>query len=138
MLAADVRSLDDASRAVAAALAAWDGLSAAKQAAAQAQAQYNAVAAALADLQEQPLPTRNLAAYTPAAVQAELLQIDMEAASLQSRLDQNRGALAALGDPAALAARQEQLAARIRMLEQQYTAAELAQNAVENAASELQ
>ena len=138
MLAADVRSLDDASRAVAAALAAWDGLSAAKQAAAQAQAQYNAVAAALADLQEQPLPTRNLAAYTPAAVQAELIQIDMEAASLQSRLDQNRGALAALGDPAALAARQEQLAARIRMLEQQYTAAELAQNAVENAATELQ
>ena len=138
MLAPDVQTLDDAARAVAAALAAWSGLDAAGGSAAQAQAQYDAVSAALADVQEQPLPTRDLSAYTPTSVRAELLRTEMEGASIQSRLDQNRGALAALGDPAALAAEQEQLTARIRTLEQQYVAAEFAENAVQTAAAELQ
>lgn len=95
-------------------------------------------AAALADVQEQPLPTRDLSAYTPASVRAELLRTEMEGASIQSRLDQNRGALAALGDPAALAAEQEQLTARIRALEEQYTAVELAEAAIQDAAAEMQ
>ena len=90
MLASDVQTLDDAARAVAAALAAWSGLDAAGGSAAQAQAQYDAVSAALADVQEQPLPTRDLSAYTPASVRAELLRTEMEGASIQSRLDQNR------------------------------------------------
>lgn len=134
MLAPDVQTLDDAARAVAAALAAWSGLDAAGGSAAQAQAQYDAISAALADVQEQPLPTRDLSAYTPASVRAELLRTEMEGASIQSRLDQNRGALAALGDPAALAAEQEQLTARIRALEEQYTAVELAEAAIQDAA----
>ena len=54
MLAPDVQTLDDAARAVAAALAAWSGLDAAGGSAAQAQAQYDAVSAALADVQEPP------------------------------------------------------------------------------------
>ena len=120
------------------ALAAWSGLDAAGGSAAQAQAQYDAVSAALADVQEQPLPTRDLSAYTPASVRAELLRTEMEGASIQSRLDQNRGALAALGDPAALAAEQEQLTARIRALEEQYTAVELAEAAIQDAAAEMQ
>lgn len=138
MLAPDVQTLDDAARAVAAALAAWSGLDAAGGSAAQAQAQYDAVSAALADVQEQPLPTRDLSAYTPASVRAELLRTEMEGASIQSRLDQNRGALAALGDPAALAAEQEQLTACIRALEEQYTAVELAEAAIQDAAAEMQ
>ena len=138
MLAPDVQTLDDAARAVAAALAAWSGLDAAGVSAAHAQAQFDAISAALSDIREQPLPTRDLSAYTPASVQVELMRIDMESASVQSRLDQNRGALAALGDPAALAAEQEQLTARIRTLEQQYVAAEFAENAVQTAAAELQ
>ena len=139
----EARNVDDALlcadvRAVAAALAAWSGLDAAGGSAAQAQAQYDAVSAALADVQEQPLPTRDLSAYTPASVRAELLRTEMEGASIQSRLDQNRGALAALGDPAALAAEQEQLTARIRALEEQYTAVELAEAAIQDAAAEMQ
>ena len=138
MLAADVQTLADASRAVAAALDSWNSLLAAQSAAVHAQTQYDAVSAALADVQDRPLPTRDLSAYTPASVRADLLRTEVEAASIQSQLDQNRGALASLGDPAALAARQEQLAARIHTLEQQYAAAELAENAVQTAASELQ
>lgn len=138
MLAANVQTLDDASRAVAAALAAWSGLDAADVSAAQAQAQFDAISAALADVQEQPLPTRDLSAYTPASVRAELLRTEMEAASVQSRLDQNRGALAALGDPAALAAEREQLTGRIRALEEQYAAVELAEAAIQDAAAEMQ
>ena len=138
MLAPDVQTLDDAARAVAAALAAWSGLDAAGVSAAHAQAQYDAISAALSDIREQPLPTRDISAYTPVSVQAELMRIDMESASVQSRLDQNRGALAALGDPAALAAEQEQLTARIRTLEEQYTAVELAEAAIQDAAAEMQ
>ena len=138
MFVADVRSLDDAARAVAAALAAWDTLSAAQSSAAHAQAQFDAISAALSGIREHPLPTRDLSAYTPASVRADLLRTEIEAASIQSQLDQNRGALASLGDPAALAARQEQLAARIRTLEQQYAAAESAEHAVQTAAEELQ
>ena len=34
------------------------------------------------DIREQPLPTRDISAYTPVSVQAELMRIDMESASL--------------------------------------------------------
>ena len=141
MLAPDVQTLDDAARAVAAALAAWSGLDAAGGSAAQAQAQYDAVSAALADVQEQPLPTRDLSAYTPTSVRAELLRTEMEGASIQSRLDQNRGQMVALFGPNGAGKStliRAILAARIRALEEQYTAVELAEAAIQDAAAEMQ
>ena len=138
MLAADVQSLAAAGRAVAAALAAWDTLSAAQAAAAQAQAQYDAVSAALSDIRELPLPSRDLSAYTAASVRDRLHSTELEINSIQSQLDQSLGRVAALGDPAALAAEQQQLAAQCRKLEAQFAATEAAEQALSAAAEELQ
>ncbi len=138
MLRPDVQSLDDAARAAAEALAAWDGLAAAQTAAAQTKMQYDAVCAALDGVEEQPLPARDLSGWTPVSVRAELTHTEMELASVQSRIDQTQGSRAALGDPAALAAEQEALTARIRELEMQYDAAGLAEAALQEAAAEMQ
>ena len=139
MLAPDVQTLDDAARAVAAALAAWSGSGCGGRL-------RRARAGAVRRRQRRPgrraassrCPRATSPRTRPLSVRAELLRTEMEGASVQSRLDQNRGALAALGDPAALAAEQEQLTARIRALEEQYTAVELAEAAIQDAAAEMQ
>ena len=138
MLRPDVTELDGAAQAVAEAQACWDGLDAARQEAAQAKLRYDTVCAALEGVEELPAPERDLSGWTQSAVQAELLRTEMEQNSLRTRLDLGRGRVASLGDPAALAAEREALTGRIAELEQTYAALELAEQALQDAAAELQ
>ena len=138
MLRPDVRTLDGAAQAVADALAAWDGLEDAKQRAGQANAQYAAVSAALAGVEDRPLPVRDLSGYSSASVHAALTRNEQERTSVQSQLDQLRGSRSALGDPAALAAQREGLCDRLSALQAQYAAVTLAEEALQSAAAEVQ
>lgn len=138
MLRPGVTDMDGAAQAVAAALAEWDGLDAARQEAARAKLRYDTVCAALAGVEERPAPACDLHGWTMPGVQAELTRTELELSSLRSRLDLSRGRLEALGDPAMLAAEQETIGGRIAELEQTYAALELAEQALQDAAAELQ
>lgn len=107
----------------------------------QARAKYEAVQAAvgpLPEFPEQPLPELPDGAPDPAQAAARLEAADRELRELRSRLDLRRGRMEAAGDPAALAARKEQLTLRVDRLQREYDALGLALDALEQANAELQ
>lgn len=114
---------------------------AAQEAGRQAQAlraRYDAVSAALGDLTEAPRTTRDLSGFDARQVSMELLQMNTSLSSIRSQLDLSRGKAEALGDPARLQARCEELREQIRALEQRQAALELAMETLEQANDELQ
>lgn len=127
-----------AHRAVAAALAALDAVEKARQEENAAKSRYEAVCAALSGVKPVQAPEMDLTGYELGSVSNELLRLNSSLADVRSQLDQSRGRVAALGDPAELEARREALTARAEALTKRYDALELALGALENANSELQ
>ena len=132
MFAPQADSTAAAQRAVQSAL---ERHAAAQEAGRQAQAlraRYDAVSAALGDLTEAPRTTRDLSGFDARQVSMELLQMNTSLSSIRSQLDLSRGKAEALGDPARLQARCEELREQIR------AALELAMETLEQANDELQ
>ena len=127
-----------AHRAVAAALAALDAVEKARQEENAAKSRYEAVRAALSGVKPVQAPEMDLTGYELGSVSNELLRLNSSLADVRSQLDQSRGRVAALGDPAELEAKREALTARAEALTKRYDALELALGALENANSELQ
>ena len=127
-----------AHRAIAAALAALDAVEKARQEENAAKSRYEAVCAALSGVRPVQAPEMDLTGYELGSVSNELLRLNSSLADVRSQLDQSRGRVAALGDPAELEAKREALTARAEALTKRYDALELALGALENANSELQ
>lgn len=127
-----------AHRAIAAALAALDAVEKARQEENAAKSRYEAVCAALSGVKPVQAPEMDLTGYELGSVSNELLRLNSSLADVRSQLDQSRGRMAALGDPAELEAKREALTARAEALTKRYDALELALGALENANSELQ
>lgn len=127
-----------AHRAIAAALAALDAVEKARQEENAAKSRYEAVCAALSGVRPVQAPEMDLTGYELGSVSNELLRLNSSLADVRSQLDQSRGRVAALGDPAELEAKREALTARVEALTKRYDALELALGALENANSELQ
>ena len=127
-----------AHRAIAAALALLDALEKARQEENAAKSRYEAVCAALSGVKPVQAPEMDLTGYELGSVSNELLRLNSSLADVRSQLDQSRGRVAALGDPAELEAKREALTARAEALTKRYDALELALGALENANSELQ
>ena len=127
-----------AHRAIAAALALLDALEKARQEENAAKSRYEAVCAALSGVRPVQAPEMDLTGYELGSVSNELLRLNSSLADVRSQLDQSRGRVAALGDPAELEAKREALTARAEALTKRYDALELALGALENANSELQ
>ena len=127
-----------AHRAIAAALAALDAVEKARQEENAAKSRYEAVCAALSGVRPVQAPEMDLTGYELGSVSNELLRLNSSLADVRSQLDQSRGRVAALGDPAELEAKREALTARAEALTKRYDALELALGALENANGELQ
>ena len=127
-----------AHRAIAAALAALDAVEKARQEENAAKSRYEAVCAALSGVRPVQAPEMDLTGYELGSVSNELLRLNSSLADVRSQLDQSRGRVAALGDPAELEAKREALTARAEALTKRYDALELALGVLENANSELQ
>ena len=127
-----------AHRAIAAALAALDAVEKARQEENAAKSRYEAVCAALSGVRPVQAPEMDLTGYELGSVSNELLRLNSSLADVRSQLDQSRGRVAALGDPAELEAKREALTAHAEALTKRYDALELALGALENANSELQ
>ena len=127
-----------AHRAIAAALALLGALEKARQEENAAKSRYEAVCAALSGVKPVQAPEMDLTGYELGSVSNELLRLNSSLADVRSQLDQSRGRVAALGDPAELEAKREALTARAEALTKRYDALELALGALENANSELQ
>lgn len=130
--------MEAAPRAIAAALALLDALEKARQEENAAKSRYEAVCAALSGVRPVQAPEMDLTGYELGSVSNELLRLNSSLADVRSQLDQSRGRVAALGDPAELEAKREALTARAEALTKRYDALELALGALENANSELQ
>lgn len=130
--------MEAAHRAIAAALALLDALEKARQEENAAKSRYEAVCAALSGVRPVQAPEMDLTGYELGSVSNELLRLNSSLADVRSQLDQSRGRVAALGDPAELEAKREALTARAEALTKRYDALELALGALENANSELQ
>ena len=127
-----------AHRAIATALAALDAVEKARQEENAAKSRYEAVCAALSGVKPVQAPEMDLTGYELGSVSNELLRLNSSLADVRSQLDQSRGRVAALGDPAGLEAKREALTARAEALTKRYDALELALGVLENANSELQ
>ena len=127
-----------AHRAIFSALSALDALEKARQEENAARSRYEAVCAALSGVRPVQMPEMDLTGYELGSVSNELLRLNSSLADVRSQLDQSRGRVAALGDPAELEAKREALTARAEALTRRYDALELALGALESANSELQ
>lgn len=138
MLMPDAQTPQAAKQAVGAALERLDAAERARSEEDSARRGYEAVCAALGDLRQAPAPEMDLTGYELRTVSGELLRLNSTLAELRSARDQNRGRVAALGDPAELEARREALAAQAEKLSRRYEALEEALEALETANAELQ
>ena len=137
MFARDTKTLSDAETAAHEALAAYDALRASQRACEAAREHYAAVCAAIGDAQTRPVPAGDFSGLTPEIVSRAIARNAREQADVSSELDLARGRVQALGDEAALHAREELLLARISEIEERRAALELASDALRAANDEL-
>lgn len=138
MLTMEEETVEAATRAVGMALEKLDALERARSEENTARSRFEAISTALGEVKTPDAPTMDLTGYELRSVSNELLRLNTTLAELRSELDQSRGRVEALGDPAELEARREALSARAQRLSQRYDALELAISALENANAELQ
>lgn len=138
MLMPENETLEAAQKAVCEALAKLDAVEQARQEFETAKARYETVSTALGDVKPMSVPDVDLTGHTMPEVSSELLRLNSSLASARSELERNRGRVSALGDPAELEARHEELTAQAEKLSQRYAALETALEALTEANAELQ
>lgn len=138
MFAPEAQSADAARAAVAQALEKINAVQIAQRQADAAQAQFDAVCAALGDVSHAAMPTVDLTGLDEAQTKRELADVQARLGAVQSQLDLGRGRVDALGDSAELMAKKEALEKRIAIGQAQFDALALAEKTLQEANAQLQ
>ena len=106
---AEAGTVPDAQSAISSALAAYRAWHTAQQAAQQAKTRYDALAQALGDIPDLPVPARDVSGLTNEQAETALARTQALAAAVQSQLDQSRGRLEQFGSEVELSAKKQGL-----------------------------
>lgn len=132
--AANIYTIDDAQKAIADAMAAHQTAKAAESALRNAIATREAIKAAVGDCSVPQAPTEDFSdRYSLPQVTRAISLAEQELHSIETALAQHQGLVQSLGDPAALEAEKQQLAAHKANLEQRNAALTLAMEALSQA-----
>ena len=108
-----------------------------QQAAQQAKTRYDALAQALGDIPDLPVPARDVSGLTNEQAETALARTQALAAAVQSQLDQSRGRLEQFGSEAELSAKKQALAQRLDTLNERREALTLARQTLAQANAAL-
>ena len=134
---AEAGTVPDAQSAISSALAAYRAWHTAQQAAQQAKTRYDALAQALGDIPDLPVPTRDVSGLTNEQAETALARTQALAAAVQSQLDQSRGRLEQFGSEVELSAKKQALTQKLDLLNERREALTLARQTLEQANAAL-
>ena len=134
---AEAGTVPDAQSAISSALAAYRAWHDAQQAAQQAKTRYDALAQALGDIPDLPVPARDVSGLTNEQAEAALARTQALAAAVQSQLDQSRGRLEQFGSEVELSAKKQALTQKLDLLNERREALTLARQTLEQANAAL-
>ena len=134
---AEAGTVPDAQSAISSALAAYRAWHTAQQAAQQAKTRYDALAQALGDIPDLPVPARDVSGLTNEQAETALARTQALAAAVQSQLDQSRGRLEQFGSEVELSAKKQALTQKLDLLNERREALTLARQTLEQANAAL-
>ena len=134
---AEAGTLLEAQSAIGSALEAYRAWHTAQQAAQQAKTRYDALAQALGDIPDLPVPARDVSGLTNEQAETALARTQALAAAVQSQLDQSRGRLEQFGSEVELSAKKQALTQKIDLLNERREALTLARQTLEQANAAL-
>ena len=134
---AEAGTLLEAQSAIGSALEAYRAWHTAQQAAQQAKTRYDALAQALGDIPDLPVPARDVSGLTNEQAEAALARTQALAAAVQSQLDQSRGRLEQFGSEVELSAKKQALTQKLDLLNERREALTLARQTLEQANAAL-
>ena len=134
---AEAGTVPDAQNAISSALAAYRAWHTAQQAVQQAKTRYDALAQALGDIPDLPVPARDVSGLTNEQAEAALARTQALAAAVQSQLDQSRGRLEQFGSEVELSAKKQALTQKLDLLNERREALTLARQTLEQANAAL-
>ena len=134
---ADAGTLLEAQSAIGSALEAYRAWHTAQQAAQQAKTRYDALAQALGDIPDLPVPARDVSGLTNKQAETALARTQALAAAVQSQLDQSRGRLEQFGSEVELSAKKQALTQKLDLLNERREALTLARQTLEQANAAL-
>ena len=134
---AEAGTVPDAQSAISSALAAYRAWHDAQQAAQQAKTRYDALAQALGDIPDLPVPARDVSGLTNEQAETALARTQALAAAVQSQLDQSRGRLEQFGSEVELSAKKQALTQKLDLLNERREALTLARQTLEQANAAL-
>lgn len=134
---AEAGTLLEAQSAIGSALEAYRAWHAAQQAAQQAKTRYDALAQALGDIPDLPVPARDVSGLTNEQAETALARTQALAAAVQSQLDQSRGRLEQFGSEVELSAKKQALTQKLDLLNERREALTLARQTLEQANAAL-
>lgn len=134
---ADAGTLLEAQSAIGSALEAYRAWHTAQQAAQQAKTRYDALAQALGDIPDLPVPARDVSGLTNEQAETALARTQALAAAVQSQLDQSRGRLEQFGSEVELSAKKQALTQKLDLLNERREALTLARQTLEQANAAL-
>ena len=138
VFAPEAAGASSALRALQRAEADYDAQDRALQALQVAKSRAAALESAFGELKAVPMPPGDWENLDAQQLAREKAQLTHELQTVRSQLDESRGHVAALADPAALAAHLEELDTQIAALRQRYAAIELAEQTLMTADTQLQ
>ena len=134
---AEAGTLLEAQSAIGSALEAYRAWHTAQQAAQQAKTRYDALAQALGDIPDLPVPARDVSGLTNEQAETALARTQALAAAVQSQLDQSRGRLEQFGSEVELSAKKQALTQKLDLLNERREALTLARQTLEQANAAL-
>lgn len=134
---AEAGTLLEAQSAIGSALEAYRAWHDAQQAAQQAKTRYDALAQALGDIPDLPVPARDVSGLTNEQAETALARTQALAAAVQSQLDQSRGRLEQFGSEVELSAKKQALTQKLDLLNERREALTLARQTLEQANAAL-
>ena len=134
---AEAGTLLEAQSAIGSALEAYRAWHTAQQAAQQAKTRYDALAQALGDIPDLPVPARDVSGLTNEQAETALARPQALAAAVQSQLDQSRGRLEQFGSEVELSAKKQALTQKLDLLNERREALTLARQTLEQANAAL-
>lgn len=134
---AEAGTLLEAQSAIGSALEAYRAWHTAQQAAQQAKTRYDALAQALGDIPDLPVPARDVSGLTNEQAETALARTQALAAAVQSQLDQSRGRLEQFGSEVELSAKKQAFTQKLDLLNERREALTLARQTLEQANAAL-
>ena len=134
---AEAGTLLEAQSAIGSALEAYRAWHTAQQAAQQAKTRYDALAQALGDIPDLPVPARDVSGLTNEQAETALARTQALGRAVQSQLDQSRGRLEQFGSEVELSAKKQALTQKLDLLNERREALTLARQTLEQANAAL-